>query len=308
MRRWFTLIEMTIVVVVIWVLAASLLPKLTSGMTKAENAWAFKDVNDIVTALEMYKIDNGNTYPVSVSCNWTIKTECTLSWVYTQLSPYLRSIPKGNTKLPQWTIGKWNIVPAWNAYGYIGTGQRYILSYQFIDTRDGQRYKAVRMPDEKRWMAENLNYKTANSVCYDNIETNCTNWFGRLYNWNEAQTVCPPDRHLASDDEWTIMLNKVEELYDGTQNHNLFSPTVPGSKTAKHLMFVQSDSFGFSAMTAGGWIWWGVFHGTGMYGMYWSSSQNAWNGINRMFVAWGIWVNHETDWKDRKRALRCIKN
>jgi len=309
-RKWFTLIEMLIVIVIIGVLAWALIPKLLSIRERAENVATMKDLSDIVIALELYKTDY-STYPVASTCNWIIKTDCSLSGVSTELSPYLKNMPKWNTKLPQWTIGNGNIVPAWNAYGYIGTGGRYILSYQFIDTRDGQRYKAVKMPDERRWMAENLNYKTANSSCYDDVDSNCTNWNGRLYTWDEAQTACPAGWHLASDDEWTSMLNKVEAIYNGTQNHQAMSNN--GSYTAKHLMSVQPgspgiDSFGFSAMTAGGWIWGGVFHGIGWYGMYRSSSQNAGNWLSRMFSIWGIWVNHESNSKWNKRALRCIKN
>jgi uncharacterized protein (TIGR02145 family) len=75
------------------------------------------------------------------------------------------------------------------------------------------------MPDEKWWMAESLNFKTATSFCYDDIEANCGSGYGRLYIWDEGQTTCPPGWRLPTDDEWTVMLNKVESLYGGVQDH-----------------------------------------------------------------------------------------
>jgi uncharacterized protein (TIGR02145 family)/prepilin-type N-terminal cleavage/methylation domain-containing protein len=308
-RKWFTLIEMLIVIVIIGVLAWGLNVKLQSIQDSAENIATMKDINAIVTALEVYKTDY-NTYPIASTCNWIIKTDCSLSGVSTELSSYLKSMPKWNTKLLQWTIGNGNIVPAWNAYGYIGTWERYILSYKFIDSRDGQRYKAVKMPDERRWMAENLNYKTANSVCYDNLDSNCLNWNGRLYTWDEAQTACPSGRHLASDDEWTTMLNKVEAIYNGNQSHQLIWNN--GSYASRHLMSVQRwspgiDSLGFSVTNVGGWIWWGTFHGIGWYGFYRSSGQNGANWLSRMFSIWSVWVNHEVRQKNEKRTIRCVK-
>jgi hypothetical protein len=44
----------------------------------------------------------------------------------------------------------------------------------FTDTRDGQTYKTVKMPDGKTWMAENLNYQTkGGSWCYENSADSC---------------------------------------------------------------------------------------------------------------------------------------
>ena len=299
-RKWFTLIEMTIVVVVIWVLAATLLPKLTSGMTKAENSWAIKDVRDIITALEMYKMDHGDTYPVSVSCNGTVKTDCTLSGVYTELSSYLKSIPKGNTKLPQWTIGNGNIVPAWNAYGYIGTGQRYILSYQFVDTRDGQRYKAVKMPDERRWMAENLNYKTANGECYDALDAKCANWFGKLYPLSDMIDICPPGWKLPTHQEWATMLNKIESLYGGVQNHG-------GAWThlwtiAISYITANSDRFGFYLPY--GWGKRSIFEYTGS--VTWIRVAN---GLVLYHAGWDGWkVHFGNDSATNKYWVRCVQS
>lgn len=83
---------------------------------------------------------------------------------------------------------------------------------EFTDGRDGRIYKTVTyvMMDENdseyevTWMAENLNYKTKDSYCYDDYESNC-NITGRLYNWYVAMEACPAEWHLPSDDEWEAL-------------------------------------------------------------------------------------------------------
>ena len=314
MKKWFTLIEMLIVVVIIGILASALIPRISSAKDRAQNTAAVKDVGDIVTALTIYQMDNG-WYPVSVSCNGTVKTECTLSGVYTELSKYLKSIPQGNNKVPQWTIGNGNIVPAWNAYGYIGTGQRYILSYQFIDTRDGQRYKAVRMPDERRWMAENLNFKTANSSCYNDIESNCDNDYGRLYDWNEAQNACPQWWKLPSDDERTIMLNEVENVFWWIENHasklgwGTYGVWLYAGKVLQTATWwtIATDSLWFSILLAGWWNAWYMYRDT-QYGFFWSSTQEwSTDGRRRRFDRNLAPVFHLTAGKWVKMSVRCIQ-
>jgi uncharacterized protein (TIGR02145 family) len=145
-------------------------------------------------------------------------------------------------------------VPA-NQFGYAGLGSRYILTYHFVDTRDGKKYKVVNMPDSQRWMAENLNYKTSNSICFGNNDANCDNGYGRFYTRTDAQPICPPWWHLPSGDEWANMLNKVESLYNGIQDHprqlinNWFiSYWLSGWTQLKTSSAWWVDSFWFSAL------------------------------------------------------------
>ena len=231
-----------------------------------------------------------------------------MSWVYIELWKYLKSIPQGNSKVPQWTIGNGNIVPAWNAYGYIGTGQRYILSYQFIDTRDGQRYKAVRMPDERRWMAENLNFKTANSSCYNDVESNCDNDYGRMYTQDDAQIACPQWWKLPTRDERITMLNAVEGVYGGIQNHGTQN-SWNGTAAGKNLQNVQSgsvgsDLFGFSAILAGRYEG-GYMDRDTTYAFFWDSD-SVW-GNNHFFHKWINWAYFNTRNKNAKLSVRCIQ-
>jgi hypothetical protein len=57
-------------------------------------------------------------------------------------------------------------------------------------------------------MAENLNYNTNESMCYDNKVKNCDK-YGKLYNWETAMKACPMGWHLPRNEEWNILINYV---------------------------------------------------------------------------------------------------
>jgi len=64
----FTLVEMLIVIVIIGILAAALIPRLTGIQARARDTVRDADLRAVATAIETYKIDNGN-YPQPILAN-----------------------------------------------------------------------------------------------------------------------------------------------------------------------------------------------------------------------------------------------
>ena len=105
-------------------------------------------------------------------------------------------------------------------------------------------------------MSQNLNYKTNDSWCYEDKNSNCTK-YGRLYTWDAARNVCPDGWRLPSDKEW----GNLRELYGG------------GESAYSALM--QGGSSGFSALLGGYRSSDGDFRNLGRNGYYWSSTESS---------------------------------
>ena len=73
------------------------------------------------------------------------------------------------------------------------------------DTRDDKAYRILTI-GERTWMAENLNFETNNSLCYDDEDSNCET-YGRLYTWDAAMSACPSGWQLPNRDDWTRLIN-----------------------------------------------------------------------------------------------------
>lgn len=62
----FTLIELLIVIAIIGILAVALLPAITTGPARARDAARIAAVNDVVSAMEQYNLDEGG-YPAQTT-------------------------------------------------------------------------------------------------------------------------------------------------------------------------------------------------------------------------------------------------
>lgn len=111
-----------------------------------------------------------------------------------------------------------------------------------VDSRDGQIYDTIKIGNQT-WMAENLNYAAGGSRCYDNNSSNCDT-YGRLYDGELAQSVCPNEWHLPSKTEWDTLIN------------HLGGTSVAGGKMKSTALWnppntEATNESGFTALPAG---------------------------------------------------------
>ena len=144
----------------------------------------------------------------------------------------------------------------------------------FTDRRDGKVYKKVKIGSQT-WMAQNLNNAAEGSKCYENNAGNCDK-YGRLYDWNTAMKACPAGWHLATDAEWTALVNYAGG--ESTAGTKLKSSTGWDSESG---VPTGTDNYGFSALPGGVRFSGYGFYGAGLNGYWWSATEgyadNAWS-------------------------------
>ncbi len=163
----------------------------------------------------------------------------------------------------------------------------------FTDKRDGKTYRTVAI-GEQTWMAENLNYETENSYCYDNNVNNCTQ-YGRLYEWEVANVACPDGWHLPSQDDW-------EDLIITVGNRDIAALELK-SKFGWNDSIAGLDKYGFSALPAG--YKYGENFGKGGLNTEWWSTTNSEN--NKGFKQTVTLDNDKIEWT-RSRIDNTARN
>jgi uncharacterized protein (TIGR02145 family) len=119
----------------------------------------------------------------------------------------------------------------------------------FTDARDGKKYRAVQI-GSKKWMAENLNYQTGNSWCYDNNESNCKK-YGRLYDLNTAKKACPAGWHLPPREEWDYLAQVLGGKPDSSGNSVAYNGVGLALMAKSVWGKAGTDAYGFSALPGG---------------------------------------------------------
>ena len=193
------------------------------------------------------------------------------------------------------------------------------------DPRDGKKYKTVKI-GEQVWMAENLNYKSADSRCYENKDANCKK-YGRLYSWADAvdsngtfsgynldceylsqceiedpvQGICPEGWHLPSDGDFEKLMNSVGGEDEAEKKLR--------AKKGWNKKPIGNDDYGFSLLASGIFEREHSFYGDEKsytrVSRLWSSSARAisWYAVENM-----SYLIQERGKDGAAYSVRCLKD
>ena len=222
--------------------------------------------------------------------------------------------------------------------GWILTTEKLNLG-SMIDERDGHEYKIIGIKSQM-WMAENLDYKTDSSFCYNNSVEYCAK-YGRLYTWATAvgeldetcgygkecnlkmdekgrvKGVCPDGWHLPITDEWIKLGYNVDSsLKDEWWDY--YDNSV--GKILKSTSWNGLDSYGFSVLPAGyrdlSYVYWGDCEDEeyGCEVRFWGALASFWNASGddgwyaETTLINGNFLNVGTMMEFNANSVRCVKD
>lgn len=184
-----------------------------------------------------------------------------------------------------------------------GTGQNKMIAESapgdFVDSRDGQKYRAVRIGN-RAWMDRNLNYKpqAGRSWCYNDNASNCAK-YGRLYDWNTARTVCPAGWHLPNRQEWGQLAYAAGGDAAGTALKTKNGWTDYGNGT---------DNYGFSALPGGSRTVDDEFKNAGNRGIWWTATEYDSDSSYYRRMGYNYdYVYEGTYGKEHGFSVRCVQ-
>lgn len=187
----------------------------------------------------------------------------------------------------------------------------------YTDIRDGHVYRTVKI-GEQTWMANNMAYETSSSVVLNDF-------YGRLYTWTDAKSVCPDGWKLPTRDEWGQLFTFVGGTGDYGADYD--------EKVVKRLKATSgwlsdngtsengtsengTDDFGFSARPGGRTDGSGTWSYPGRCGYWWTSTTVMDDGseyaVYRQIITFGGQVSTEdksyVGTTDVALSVRCLQD
>lgn len=203
-----------------------------------------------------------------------------------------------------------------------------------LDDRDGQTYKTVKI-GAQWWMAENLNYETDNSFCYNDSAEYCEK-YGRLYTWAAAMDsagtwstngkgcgylktclpiypvrgVCPEGWHLPTQSDWNTLFTAVGGVQDEDYAYRWNGAgTVLKSTGGWYNDGNGTDAYGLSALPAGNRNRHGYFYNDGYNANFWSATEDDSYGAYYMYLGYDSEGAYLHDgYKIYGFSVRCLKD
>lgn len=175
---------------------------------------------------------------------------------------------------------------------------------EMTDSRDGQTYKTVTI-GRQTWMAENLNFETEYSSCYNDSTKYCEK-YGRLYSWYDAvDSACPTGWHLPKTTEFETLFTAVGDS------------SIAGMKLKSTSGWSNdkdgTDDFSFSMLPAGSRDSGGGYHYKGSEARFWGTAMSATWKSNSLAPCMALYLGHDdvqlnlAD-KGNGFSVRCVKD
>ncbi len=196
------------------------------------------------------------------------------------------------------------------------------------DSRDNQTYDTVTLGTQT-WLAQDLNYESDDSVCYDDDPANCE-IYGRLYDWETAKTACPAGWHLPSDGEWSTFIKFLDPDADPQTDSGIkvieesiwagaMLKTTGTIRDTGLWNFSDKDKQGtnsskFSGVPSGVCYENGSCDVMGRHAIYWTSTENDDNKVWFRVLDYGlksIYRAEEEQWSMKRGtslSVRCLKD
>ena len=161
------------------------------------------------------------------------------------------------------------------------------------------------------WLSENLNYEsTEGSWCYDDNPDNCDK-YGRLYDWDEADIVCPDGWELASDSKWkdleiALGMTESDSNDDGWRNDGEVGIKMKSSSGWSSSGNGNNQSQ-FNGLPAGYRDADKTFKDMSKTARFWTSTDAGDNAWARYLEFDQEGVERAEKGKERGMAVRCVK-
>ena len=167
------------------------------------------------------------------------------------------------------------------------------------DTRDGKAYKIIQIGSQT-WMAENLNYETENSYCYNDSTEYCEK-YGRLYTWEAALNACPSGGwHLPTKEEFETLISNV----GGVETAGKMLKSTTGWEEDGNGL----DKYGFNVLPAGDRED-GLFYAAGEDAYFWSATEDLETSAYVLYLIYSderAYLGGGT--KDNACSVRCLRD
>jgi uncharacterized protein (TIGR02145 family) len=202
----------------------------------------------------------------------------------------------------------------------LSSSSRNVIKSKFTDFRNRQKYNTVTIGNQT-WMAENLNYRTHGSHCYDTDNQEVCPHQGRLYTWYAAmgygcvedytctmppvpmgtiQGVCPDGWHMPLKSEFEELIAYV----GGEETAGDMLKTFDGWKT---YGYNGSDAYGFSAYPVGWYDFGAGSFGDGSGTRFWTSEEYGIDAYALVLSYSTQNVTYEHFYKNYGFSIRCVK-